>query len=130
MPRREPVEVPVVGREDATSFWGGAGGATSGAVGGVAAPRGPRGSSTASSLVVDWVPYWRLRGPLAAGERGAAEAEVVEESWVATVGERVSGLLLSSCPDVEAFCAVGGPDCDGTSAYTLALSQDLVAWSA
>jgi len=50
MPRRDEVEVAVVGREllDAGgSFCGGAGGA-SGADGGDGAPRGPRGSSTTS----------------------------------------------------------------------------------
>lgn len=76
MPRREEdVEAAGVGRglrEGAGSFWGGAGGA-SGAEGGVAAPSGPRGSSTASRRV-DCPPYCRLRGPRAAGERGAAEA--------------------------------------------------------
>lgn len=37
------------------------------------APRGPKGSSTASSFVA-CAPYCFLRGPRAAGERGAAEA--------------------------------------------------------
>jgi hypothetical protein len=88
MPRRDDVEVVVVGRglrEGAGSFCGGAGGA-SGPDGGVAAPKGPRGSSTASKRV-DCVPYCRLRGPRAAGDRGAADAlgtelaVALEEDW-------------------------------------------------
>jgi hypothetical protein len=75
MPRIEDPGVAVVGREarDAVgSFCGGAGGVPCPAAG-VAAPKGPNGSSTASRRV-GWAPNCRLRGPRAAGERGAAEA--------------------------------------------------------
>lgn len=74
MPRMDDVEADGVGRglRDAVgSFCGGAGGA-SGPEGGVGAPKGPKGSSTASRRVA-CPPYCLLRGPRAAGERGAAE---------------------------------------------------------
>lgn len=86
----------------AGSFCGGAGGAASGPVDAAEAPSGPSGSSTASSLV-DWVPYWRRRGPRAAGERGAAAAVGVEAAFAA--GETVASLVLweLSCAGVAAF---------------------------
>jgi hypothetical protein len=93
-------------RDAGGSFCGGAGGAASDPVGGgVGAPSGPRGSSTASSLV-DWVPYWRRRGPRAAGERGAAAAVGVDAAFAAVEDEAASLALVlwePSCARVAAF---------------------------